>query len=90
MVKELHSLKSNLQETLEELRHQFFESKSEKTTAPKEESESRTIKIKGYTAERKKKATRKDQYANLPVRMVAIPLSEDEKTVTGAILPWYR
>ena len=52
-------------------RRQFFGVRSEKTSASKkEEAEKKTIQVKGYTAQRKKKATREELYANLPVREI--------------------
>ena len=80
MVDELRSLKANLEETLEELRRQFFGVRSEKTSASqKEETEKKTVQVKGYTATRKKKATREELYANLPVREILCTVSEEER-----------
>ncbi len=80
MVDELRSLKANLEETLDEFRRQFFGIKSEKITSrKKEETEGKTIQVKGYTAKRKKKATREEQYAALPIREIVMPLPEEER-----------
>ena len=80
MVDELRSLKANLEETLEEFRRQFFGVRSEKTSASKkEEAEKKTVQVKGYTAARKKKATREELYANLPVREVLYTVPEEDR-----------
>lgn len=85
-VEELSSLKANLEETLAELRRQFFGVRSEKTSAKAKEilsetsrEEPREIAVKAHTRERKKKATRDELYKNLPVREVMIPLSKEQK-----------
>lgn len=80
MVDELRSLKANLEETLEEFRRRFFGVRSEKTSAPKkDEGEKKTVRVKGYTATRKKKATREELYANLPVREILCKVPEEER-----------
>lgn len=80
MVDELRSLKANLEETLEEFRRQFFGVRSEKTAAPKKEkAETKTVQVKGYTAQRKKKATREELYANLPVREILCTVPDQER-----------
>ena len=80
MVDELRSLKANLEETLEEFRRQFFGVRSEKTSASKkEEAEKKTIQVKGYTAQRKKKATREELYANLPVREILCTVPTEDR-----------
>lgn len=80
MVDELRSLKANLEETLEEFRRQFFGVRSEKTSvSPKEEAEKKTVQVKGYTATRKKKATREELYANLPVREILCTVPAEER-----------
>ena len=83
MVDELRLLKANLEETLEEFRRQFFGVRSEKTSASKkEEAEKKTVQVKGYTAARKKKATREELYANLPlVPCIRLPVPEDLRRV---------
>lgn len=88
LVDELQSLKINLEETLNELRRQFFGIHSEKTSARKSNPVSREtvsieepkrIEVKNHIRERKPKARREDLYANLPVREIQIPLSEEQR-----------
>lgn len=85
MVDELRSLKANLEETLEEFRRQFFGVSSEKTSAkeqPADEtdsSESKTILVTSHARTRKPKTTRKEMYADLPIREIICPVSEDER-----------
>lgn len=85
MVDELRSLKANLEETLEEFRRQFFGVSSEKTSAKKQpadetdSSESKTIPVTSHTRTRKPKATRKEMYANLPIREIICPVPENER-----------
>lgn len=82
MVDELRSLKANLEETLEEFRRQFFGIKSEKTSSKskdKSQADKRTVKVKEHTRERKPKSTRKDLYAELPVREIVCPVEESER-----------
>ena len=90
LVDELQSLKTNLEETLKELRRQFFGISSEKTSAtdkspspssPGEtpEEEQKRIEVKSHTRERKAKSRREDLYANLPVKKVFIPLTDEQK-----------
>ena len=80
MVDELRSLKANLEETLEEFRRQFFGVRSEKTAIPKkEDDEKKTVQVKGYTAKRKKKATREELYANLPIHEIICPVADEDR-----------
>ena len=85
MVDELRSLKANLEETLEEFRRQFFGVSSEKTSAKaklndeSESCESKIIPVISHTRVRKPKATRKEMYANLPIREILCPVSESER-----------
>ena len=83
LVDELQSLKANLEETLEELRRQFFGTRSEKKTVSKEDKASdenaRKIEVKSHTRERRSKTKREELYANLPVKDVIIPLSEEQQ-----------
>ena len=85
MVDELRSLKANLEETLEEFRRQFFGVSSEKTSAkakPDDEAEScgfKIIPVVSHTRARKPKATRKEMYANLPIREILCPVPESER-----------
>ena len=39
----------------------------------------KTVEVKSHTRQRKTKATRKELYANLPVREIVIPLTEEER-----------
>ena len=81
-VTDLRSIKTNLEETLSEFRRQFFGIKSEKTASQKEEAtpeETKQVQVKGYTATRKKKATREELYAQLPVREILCPVPENER-----------
>ena len=39
----------------------------------------KTVEVKSHTRQRKPKATRKELYANLPVREIVIPLTEEER-----------
>lgn len=87
LVDELQSLKANLEETLKEFQRQFFGVRSEKTKAPDKKQEqqnataepAKTVEVKSHTRQRKPKATRKELYANLPVREIVIPLTEEER-----------
>lgn len=88
LVDELQSLKANLEETLKEFRRQFFGISSEKTSASKStapssgealEEEPKRIEVKSHTRERKTKSRRKDIYADLPVKEVVIPLTDEQK-----------
>ena len=66
---------------------QFFGVRSEKTKAPDKKQEqqdataepAKTVEVKSHTRQRKPKATRKELYANLPVREIVIPLTEEER-----------
>ena len=87
LVDELQSLKANLEETLKEFQRQFFGVRSEKTKVPDKKQEqqnataepAKTVEVKSHTRQRKPKATRKELYANLPVREIVIPLTEEER-----------
>lgn len=83
MVDELRSLKANLEETLEEFRRQVFGVKSEKSSTQKQEEtadvKKESIKVKSHTRERKPKATRDELYANLPIREIICPVSDNER-----------
>ena len=80
MVDELRSLKANLEETLEEFRRQFFGIRSEKTSSKKkDDAEKKTVQVKSYTAQRKKKATREELYANLPVREILCTVPDKDR-----------
>lgn len=79
LVNELQSLKANLEETLEELRRQFFGTRSEKKTDKASDENARKIEVKSHTRERRPKKKREELYANLPVKDVIIPLSEQQR-----------
>lgn len=87
LVDELQSLKANLEETLKEFQRQFFGVRSEKTKVPDKKQEqqnataepAKTVEVKSHTRQRKPKATRKELYANLPVREIVVPLTEEER-----------
>ncbi len=88
LVDELQSLKANLEETLDELRRQFFGTRSEKKKTSSKDAEpdesiqqeqSQKIAVKSHTRERRPKSRREDLYANLPVKDVIIPLSEEQR-----------
>lgn len=84
LVGELQSLKANLEETLEEFRRQFFGVRSEKTKkqprAEAPEEGQPPTEVRSHTrAPRKKKATREELYAALPVQEVKVPLTEEER-----------
>lgn len=83
MVDELRSLKTNLEETLEEFRRQFFGVKSEKASVSKQkesmDTEKKSVKVKSHTRERKPKATRDELYANLPIVEMICPVAESER-----------
>ncbi len=82
LVDELRLLKAGLEETLEEFKRQLFGTKSEKTkTTPADAGEgtggpaTKTV-VKGHTRTKKKKATRDERYADIPVRDVIIPVPD--------------
>ena len=84
LVDELQSLKASLEETLEEFRRQFFGVQSEKIKPDKSKQDAdkeilKTIEVKSHTRQRKPKATREELYANLPIREVLIPLTDEER-----------
>ncbi len=86
IVDELQSLKANLEETLREFQRQLFGTTSEKVIAQSKDADDAepmeqktTITVKEHTRERKPKATRDELYANLPVREVKIPLTEEQR-----------
>lgn len=76
---------AGLQETLNEFQRKLFGTSSEKTkqdekTEDEKSEETVTITVKSHKrTTRKAKATREDQYGNLPIRKEVIPLSEEDK-----------
>lgn len=86
LVGELQSLRANLEETLHELRRQLFGTASEKTISKKRNAEEADlpeekalIAVKEHMRERKPKSKRADLYANLPIREVKIPLTDEQR-----------
>jgi len=91
LVDELRSLKANMEETLNEFRRQFFGISSEKTdkqeddpedskTETLDDNQKEKISVSSYSREkRKKKSTRDDLYADLPVREVLCKVPEDQR-----------
>ncbi len=85
LVDELRLLKAGLEETLEEFKRQLFGTKSEKTkTTPAaagegtQEPAAKTV-VKEHTRTKKKKATRDERYADIPVRDVIIPVPDKDR-----------
>ncbi len=73
---------AGLQETVNEFQRKLFGTSSERTkkkSDPAESEESTPITVKSHTRTKKAKATREDQYGNLPIHKVVIPLSEQEQ-----------
>jgi len=86
LVDELQSLRANMEETLRELRRQLFGTASEKIIPIEKNAaqadppeEKGTITVKEHTRERKQKSKRDDLYANLPIREVKIPLTDEQR-----------
>ncbi len=85
LVDELRLLKAGLEETLEEFKRQMFGTKSEKTkTAPaaagdEPENPSAKTTVKKHTRTKKKKATRDERYADIPVRDAIIPVTDKDR-----------
>lgn len=85
LVDELRLLKAGLEETLGEFKRQLFGTKSEKAkTAPAsagDEPEPPPAKttVKEHTRTKKKKATRDERYAGIPVRDVIIPVPDKDR-----------
>ena len=73
---------AGLQETVNEFQRKLFGVSSEKTKKESDTSEDEevtTTTVKSHTRTRKAKSTREDQYGNLPIHKVVIPLSEQEQ-----------
>ncbi len=85
LVDEMSFLKAGLEETLEELKRQLFGTKSEKTkTAPADaagetENPAPKTKVKEHTRTKKKKITRDERYADIPIRDVIIPVPDMDR-----------
>ncbi len=84
-IKDLKETIAGLQETLNEFQRKLFGMSSEKIkqdekTEDEKSEETETITVKSHKrTTRKAKATREDQYGNLPIRKEVIPLSEEDK-----------
>ncbi len=81
LVAELRGTIASLEETLAEFRRQFFGIKSEKskkTHSEEESDETSSVSVKSHTRQKKAKATREEQYKDLPVREEIIHLTDEE------------
>ena len=79
-IKDLKVTIAGLQETLNEFQRKLFGTSSEKTKQDEKTEETVTTTVKSHKrTTRKAKATREDQYGNLPIRKEVIPLSEEDK-----------
>lgn len=79
-IKDLKETIAGLQETLNEFQRRLFGTSSEKTKQDEKPEETVTTTVKSHKrTTRKAKATREDQYGNLPIRKEVIPLSEEDK-----------
>lgn len=79
-IKDLKVTIAGLQETLNEFQRRLFGTSSEKTKQDEKPEETVTTTVKSHKrTTRKAKATREDQYGNLPIRKEVIPLSEEDK-----------
>ncbi|MGN0331839.1 MAG: IS66 family transposase [Lachnospiraceae bacterium] len=79
-IKDLKVTIAGLQETLNEFQRKLFGTSSEKTKQDEKPEETVTTTVKSHKrTTRKAKATREDQYGNLPVRKVVIHLAEEDK-----------
>ena len=82
-IEEQDAIIANLTETLEELKRQFFGVTSEKTKKKQvndaDNKKSESVTVKAHKRKRKPKSKREDIYANLPVREVKIPLTDEER-----------
>lgn len=79
-IKDLKVTIAGLQETLNEFQRKLFGTSSEKTKQDEKPEETVTTTVKSHKrTTRKAKATREDQYGNLPIRKEVIPLSEEDK-----------
>lgn len=79
-IKDLKVTIVGLQETLNEFQRRLFGTSSEKTKQDEKPEETVKTTVKSHKrTTRKAKATREDQYGNLPIRKEVIPLSEEDK-----------
>lgn len=85
LVDDLRLLKAGLEETLEEFRRQLFGAKSEKTKTSQADAAVETeypaskTTVKEYTRAKKKKTTRDERYADIPIRDVIIPVPDKDR-----------
>lgn len=85
LVDELRLLKAGMEETLEEFKRQLFGIKSEKSkAAPAAAGDEPDVSpaettVKGHTRTKKKKATRDERYADIPIRDVIIPVPDKDR-----------
>ena len=79
-INDLKETIAGLRETLDEFQRKLFGTGSEKTKQDKETEETVTTIVKSHKrTTRKAKATREDQYGNLPIHKEVIPLPEEDK-----------
>ena len=79
-INELKDTIAGLRETLDEFQRKLFGTGSEKTKQDKKTEETVTTIVKSHKrTTRKAKATREDQYGNLPIHKEVIPLPEEDK-----------
>ena len=79
-INDLKETIAGLRETLDEFQRKLFGTGSEKTKRDKETEETVTTIVKSHKrTTRKAKATREDQYGNLPIHKEVIPLPEEDK-----------
>ena len=79
-INDLKETIAGLRETQDEFQRKLFGTGSEKTKQDKETEETVTTIVKSHKrTARKAKATREDQYGNLPIHKEVIPLPEEDK-----------
>jgi transposase len=79
-INDLKETIAGLREILDEFQRKLFGTGSEKTKQDKETEETVTTIVKSHKrTTRKAKATREDQYGNLPIHKEVIPLPEEDK-----------
>ena len=79
-INDLKDTIAGLRETLDEFQRKLFGTGSEKTKQDKKTEETVTTIVKSHKrTTRKAKATREDQYGNLPIHKEVIPLPEEDK-----------
>ena len=79
-INDLKETIAGLRETLDEFQRKLFGTGSGKTKQDKETEETVTTIVKSHKrTARKAKATREDQYGNLPIHKEVIPLPEEDK-----------